>query len=902
MAALAAAAATDPAAGFAVAAAAAAAAATVAATTTASAAATTGGGGYQFNERLKSRSSTDAQTALPAGANEVKKTYKLPRIELIKFNGEIREWLPFWSRFKKIHEDADMDREDKFQYLIQATVPGSRASELVTSYPPTGENYEKVIDSLKNRFGREDVRELLQLVLQNAISPTRNMQLSTLYDKIESYLRALESLGVTTDKCAALLFPLVESSLPEELLRAWQRSNAVQYTLAPRADNTSTQSQDRLTRLIKFLEAKVQNELRITMAVKGFDLKVSDNSEANRQRKPRTHHDHKEVPSAAGLFATKVRENLCIFCGGKDHVGDNCFKAKKMSFSEKREMVKRKNACFYCLKIGHGAKMCRVYVKCGKCSRRHVTVMCPAESFEGDKGSPQKTVTDKGNIPKECNMASVCNDPQVYLPTLRAKLKSETTDRIVRVVVDTGSQKSYITKEVAAQVAYEPIAEQQLNHSLFGGTKSGIRKHKKYWVRLVSLDDSFACKFAAFDQDVVCVDVPLVERGEWCNELQENIHISDLGSHEQSINVLIGADIAGKFLTGQHQVLSCGLVAVETRLGWTIMGKVPGTENRRDPVITAISMFVKEENVADLWSLEVLGIKDPIHVKTQKEQEESMKQEFLKTVTINPDGRYEVELPWVENHPALSDSKTVAVRRLQSTIKKLQLDGKFEAYDGVLEQWVEEGIVEYVPKEEEEQWGHYLPHRAVIKEGSTTAVRPVFDASARERQFPSLNECPNLIELVTSILLRFRQGSIGVGSDITKAFLQISLRPKDRDFLRFLWVDKEGKTVIIRHCRVVFGVSCSPFILGAVINMHLEKIIKSIENGSDVLLDRENIVKLSRSYYVDNCVTSLNSIDHLNKFIADSRKAMELANFDLRGWEYNGDDTLKSQVTVLGIV
>ncbi|KYM87380.1 hypothetical protein ALC53_03567 [Atta colombica] len=52
------------------------------------------------------------------------------------------------------------------------------------------ENYVKAITSLKNRFGRDD----------------------------------LETLGVTTDKCAAILYPLIESSLPEEVLWEWQRS------------------------------------------------------------------------------------------------------------------------------------------------------------------------------------------------------------------------------------------------------------------------------------------------------------------------------------------------------------------------------------------------------------------------------------------------------------------------------------------------------------------------------------------------------------------------------------------------------------------------------------------------------------------------------------------------------
>ncbi|GFT86450.1 uncharacterized protein TNCV_3259491 [Trichonephila clavipes] len=84
----------------------------------------------------------------------------------------------------------------------------------------------------------------------------------------------------------------------------------------------------------------------------------------------------------------------------------------------------------------------------------------------------------------------------------------------------------------------------------------------------------------------------------------------------------------------------------------------------------------------------------------------------------------------------------------------------------------------------------YLAHRPVIKlDSQTTKIRPVFDASASEKGKPSLNECllkgTNLIELIPDILDRFRMYPIGISADIEKAFLMLSVAPKDRDFLRF---------------------------------------------------------------------------------------------------------------------
>jgi len=70
------------------------------------------------------------------------------------------------------------------------------------------------------------VRELLKLTMAMN-SKEDKVTLSSLYDSIETELRALETLGVATEKYAAMLFPLVESCLTEEVLRTWQRSSYV---------------------------------------------------------------------------------------------------------------------------------------------------------------------------------------------------------------------------------------------------------------------------------------------------------------------------------------------------------------------------------------------------------------------------------------------------------------------------------------------------------------------------------------------------------------------------------------------------------------------------------------------------------------------------------------------------
>ena len=103
--------------------------------------------------------------------------FKLPRIEFKLYDRYIKGWFPFWSQFQKIHDDPDIDEGDKIEYLRQATIAGSRTRQVVESFPATAENYRDIIECMQSRFGREDlqievyVRELLRLVLNNAITP-----------------------------------------------------------------------------------------------------------------------------------------------------------------------------------------------------------------------------------------------------------------------------------------------------------------------------------------------------------------------------------------------------------------------------------------------------------------------------------------------------------------------------------------------------------------------------------------------------------------------------------------------------------------------------------------------------------------------------------------------------------
>ena len=172
-----------------------------------------------------------------------------------------------------------------------------------------------------------------------------------------------------------------------------------------------------------------------------------------------------------------------------------------------------------------------------------------------------------------------------------------------------------------------------------------------------------------------------------------------------------------------------------------------------------------------------------------------------------------------------------------------------------------------------------MPHKPIVRENkSSTKVRMVFDASSssatktKQDRSLSLNDClisgPHLTPPLLDTLLRFRAHNNAVVADIEKAFLQIDIVPKQRNYVRFLWfadienIDFENfeNNDLVEHrvCRVLFGLTSSPFLLTATLMKH----IKQYE------FENEEIVKeLLQSLHVDDLNSGKQTVDEAYKFM-----------------------------------
>ncbi|GFX07311.1 DUF1758 domain-containing protein [Trichonephila clavipes] len=244
-------------------------------------------------------------------------------------------------------------------------------------------------------------------------------------------------------------------------------------------------------------------------------------------------------------------------------------------------------------------------------------------SDDSSKENNEKNLTDENTI-----LSNNSKSKEVFLQTLIVCIKGKK----VRTILDTGSQKSYVTKFIAEQLNLKCVEQETTVHGLFGGIERN-EKHKKYVVTLSDVFNSYFCEVEVMDQKRICTPIPKLKDSELINELKEyGIFVSDASVNENcclferepnEIHMLLGADIIGNLLIGDEvKHLKGGLVAVNTHLGWTVMGKMKMEKERHSNVL--LSLHVSDNCIKDLWSLDVLGIKDPFEKKTRIELEERL--------------------------------------------------------------------------------------------------------------------------------------------------------------------------------------------------------------------------------------------------------------------------------------
>ena len=816
---------------------------------------------------------------------------KLPKLELKSFSGNYEEWQSFWDTFESaVNRNTDISRIQKFTYL-KSCVTGA-AESAITGLPLTEDNYETAIDILRDRFGKPQLLisnhmdALLKLPIVSSVHETKKLR--DLYDKIEINIRSLKALGIESESFGNLLVPVVMEKIPSELRLIISRKFGSKETWD-------------LDVLLNALKSELEARERCNV------VKTSSPTNSNPrfdQHKGR----FKQPLSSSALYAGSEECTLqCVFCK-KNHKSITCSTITEPK--ARRTILRRSGRCFVCLKAGHITPGCQSKAKCFNCGARHHVTICenPKKPVQPSSSGAELASLSRSETSQErsrdvgtSTMHVGSNNNSVLLQTAQAFISrpdNQETGKYTQVIFDSCShQRSYITSKTREQLNLPTVGKETLLIKTFGNNSASVKECDIVQLCIRTID-AMSVYVTAYVVPVICSPVSNqeIQSAVECYPYLQGLQLAcGAVNGTVSVDLLIAADhywsvFTGRIIRGDPS----GPVALETMLGWVL--SEPAAVRAESCTINLSATHVLEIESGDIshvqddlqkfWDLETLGIRDT---------ETSVHDKFSNEIRFTGE-RYQVKLPFKDNHPMLSDNYTNASRRLATVIKKLKTQPEIlEQYDQVIKEQLESGVVEEVRQDQVLEPGnvHYLPHRGVVRlDRDTTKVRVVYDASSKVFG-PSLNDClhvgPSLNPLLLDILLRFRVHEVAVTADIEKAFLNIEIDPEHRDFLRFLWVDdvdKESPEIkLLRFTRVVFGVNASPFILNATIRHHVNICM---------LNDNAFALEFLKSLYVDDFASGAKDVNNAFSLSKEITLCPKSGGFNIRKRNSNSASLLQS--------
>lgn len=133
---------------------------------------------------------------------------KLPKLSLRHFNGDAMKWTTFWDSYESaVHSSRELSDVDKFNYL--RSLLEQTAYDAIAGLTLSTANYHEAIDLLKKRFGNKQLivsKHMETLLNVEAVTSERSLKgIRRLHDNVESHIRSLKALGVSSDSYGTML-------------------------------------------------------------------------------------------------------------------------------------------------------------------------------------------------------------------------------------------------------------------------------------------------------------------------------------------------------------------------------------------------------------------------------------------------------------------------------------------------------------------------------------------------------------------------------------------------------------------------------------------------------------------------------------------------------------------------
>ena len=465
----------------------------------------------------------------------------------------------------------------------------------------TGASYQPAVECLKHRYGRRRVviSSLVKSVVQmDAKSVVTAPSLRDLYDTLKNRTRALEALGENPKSHGCILLPIFELKLPSAILEKWE------LELADTPDDEID-----LELFFKFLNRQIvskeacERNLQGNLSLKG---RSTDKGRDGRRHPPFIEvSDQEQVSTASALFseAKPLTVPSCRICRG-GHGSLKCPEFNGKAVEDRWKLVQESKLCFNCLKptnSKHFSKICRPrrcpVVNCGK---RHHKLLHSQPLIVATENPTNTTLTGLAASKSSTTMK------ETLLQTALAKLSVNGQEVTVHVLLDSGSQRSYIRKNIAESIGLQGPSE-VLSVATLGGETSESKRFQRVRFILSPIQGhpKEAVEMEALTLPKICNPLGPVKLSLMDNPHLQGLTLADsYPRNSVQVDVLIGADHYYSFVTGicKRGENPESLVAVESYFGWAITGPVDSYSKHTSAMLTMV-----ENNEVTARSETVLG-------------------------------------------------------------------------------------------------------------------------------------------------------------------------------------------------------------------------------------------------------------------------------------------------------
>jgi hypothetical protein len=457
---------------------------------------------------------------------------KLPKLSIKKFGGDLTKWVTFWDSFdSSIHQNPGLSNVDKFNYLNSFLE--STAAESIAGLTLTSANYDEAVATLKRRFGNTQMivnKHMDALLTLPVVTSHHDLRgLRRLYDSVEAHVRGLRALGVPSESYGGLLTSILVNKLPPEI-----RLIVIRELTGEKWDVES---------VMKSINREVDARER-----------SCGSSLSSRKPLPR------EPPTAAALVAANSSQVHCAFCE-QGHQSSSCTVVTDVD--ARKQALLKSGRCYGCLRRGHIGRNCRSAVTCNKCRGRHHYTICPRAAPATTTATPAASISEaQGNQSGQRSTNSLYVDAQAPVLLQTAKLQLFNLDRPgvppicvgVRAILDSGSQRTYVTDRVKEALCLTTKAAESLHIKTFGSSEGQDAICDVVDVGLLT-GDRKSLKLSALVVPLICnplTSQPINRARDHCGHLR-GLELADSAEFGDvlEVDVLIGCDLYWSLVTGR---------------------------------------------------------------------------------------------------------------------------------------------------------------------------------------------------------------------------------------------------------------------------------------------------------------------------------------------------------------